>query len=1231
MYTTASEQFAVNKAKLPIERQRYPRLTRAERVGLLTLFELACILGNQDGEAWNRTLQPVIRDLYSTKWAFLEIVRKHVSRLKWKQAPVLDQWSAKVKQGTPAATESSPAPSRHPYTRFMFNPAKYQPAEVAKLTQVCEASYEGAYGLEYRDGTTEEWKIIEGLAEGSIACRKLPSFVQSIMDSSERIRLFNTIQAQVEGELVMTLQRHHYIRVCQHSTNGIIAAILESAELVRVNLPALHALISQTKQIVYDRVTKSNHFFFFTRETAVKHQRVAIPFRGGSYSLTNPHRPHQGIVWDRQRSSDGHQIRRQAEYTVYIRNLTRFHDIGKLMAFLRTNIQTPFEVEDMDTCTPTSRTSTVWKLTFQLAGCPTFLQGVVRIMWFGAILIVSHPNVGRRFQCLQCGNIGHPIARCSFSDAQLRGPGAIVVAEQDIAGLGDTARPFASLKELRDTVRARIAGHRLAQESLSTPDNMAPVPPTSTRLQDSDRESQRLPKPVDREEGILPPGVELQPEPREPQPWITHRAQKGRSLQRRANKTLTSIGKDTPRALVSEASGKHPTPTPRTAPLPAELSSEGVPSVVTGDTVSPAQPLLLPAEEQIRVAGLARGQPPQVQGHLLLSRQTKSRATLSKLMQASYAGPSEVAPPGPMLTQVPQTFAEALNSLGMREVVTPASGNCLAMAIVQGATGQDLAEQTSKLGQLTATLKTGIKEVGLLNIEDRIPHDIRVTILQNVNRAWTSMTRRESLNQLKWFFEDYASSPSDREAVVADNTWGGNDIIGLAAMFLRRNIYVLELDDTRANPWSCRQFGPEVLSIKAKSIASFTERPMDILQCLDAIRADIIDSAATPIVLRFWGRHYSAAVPSPATREEFATHHDALMVAQPSRHDADEPMSSTSQTEDLAPVCGGPQQLALVESDASNALVTTDRNYVDTYLAPTDVVTQPPRICDQARHLRKRTHVPAPDDRIQDGVALKNIHTGVLLKKGKPEEYALVQYLAVPNDPMGGPNQHWHVEWNRGSVRWPTTASVQCPLVESGTAIWAAVAAAEPLVLLNHVQSFRFPGELIDSLADSVVAQWTEEWRRDCLQDCLARYRTNCTVKATRAWLDQWKQQIIFLKGRKVAGNLGDNTDYWKRIRVEKYGNDDLFRLCDPIRRVIFSHHILCAHLYHVEIGELLSMVDTGAGSRSVMEAHVQLLKRDAQYKSCYKGGGTKADWASIARFFESAFEKPTVIEGIDY
>ncbi|CAH0513487.1 unnamed protein product [Peronospora belbahrii] len=186
------------------------------------------------------------------------------------------------------------------------------------------------------------------------------------------------------------------------------------------------------------------------KETAMKHQRVAIPFRGGSYSLTNPQRPHQGTVWDPRWATTAAAGKVYGLYS----QIYPFHVIGKLMAFLRSKIQTLFEVEDMDTCTPASRTPTVWKLTFQ----------------------------------------------------------------------GDTARPFTSLQELRDTVRVRIADHRLAQALPSTSDNQASASPPLSGLQDSNRE-QRIPKPVDREQGILPPGVDMQPEPREPQPWITHRAQ----------------------------------------------------------------------------------------------------------------------------------------------------------------------------------------------------------------------------------------------------------------------------------------------------------------------------------------------------------------------------------------------------------------------------------------------------------------------------------------------------------------------------------------------------------------------------------------------------------------------------------------------------------------------------------------------------------------------------------
>ncbi|TDH67641.1 hypothetical protein CCR75_000399 [Bremia lactucae] len=71
-----------------------------------------------------------------------------------------------------------------------------------------------------------------------------------------------------------------------------------------------------------------------------------------------------------------------------------------------------------------------------------------------------------------------------------------------------------------------------------------------------------------------------------------------------------------------------------------------------------------------------------------------------------------------MLTQTPQTNAEEIDSTGLRQVATPASGNSLAMEIVHGANGKGLAKPTSKLGQLTGTLEIGVMEVGLLSLGD---------------------------------------------------------------------------------------------------------------------------------------------------------------------------------------------------------------------------------------------------------------------------------------------------------------------------------------------------------------------------------------------------------------------------------------------------------------------------------------------------------------------------------
>lgn len=203
-----------------------------------------------------------------------------------------------------------------------------------------------------------------------------------------------------------------------------------------------------------------------------------MPFYGKLYRLQNAHRPEKGSVWQRQKGLNGLPHGRRVGYTVHLHNLTRFSDVGKIAAFLKKKIPTDFGMDDLDTHTPESRTSTIWRVTFKLAGCPTFLDGVVRLIWFGTTIIVKHPIVGHRLQCLQCGNLGHTLDRCSFTDAQLRGPGGIVVTEGDVRELEDLAKPFSTLEELKAMAAQRLQLQRkadLAAQQAVTPSEQMSV------------------------------------------------------------------------------------------------------------------------------------------------------------------------------------------------------------------------------------------------------------------------------------------------------------------------------------------------------------------------------------------------------------------------------------------------------------------------------------------------------------------------------------------------------------------------------------------------------------------------------------------------------------------------------------------------------------------------------------------------------------------------------------
>ncbi|KAE9338152.1 hypothetical protein PR003_g11649 [Phytophthora rubi] len=211
--------------------------------------------------------------------------------------------------------------------------------------------------------------------------------------------------------------------------------------------------------------------------------------------------------------------------------------------------------------------------------------------------------------------------------------------------------------------------------------------------------------------------------------------------------------------------------------------------------------------------------------------------------------------------------------LGIGEVTTPVTGNCMAMAVAQAAVDATLEGPDSALKSLTASIKRGIKYAGLLHLEDQMAHDHRVNALANVRRGWPTMTRSESATQMRWFLEDYANSPSSRSDIVSDDTWGGSDTLGMAAIFLQRDIFTLEYVEGPTTQWRCRKISPSTITKNGRVVETANEYPMSIEACLDEIQSAKIDNPKTPpLIVRYWGRHYSAFLHSgrPITLPDLA-------------------------------------------------------------------------------------------------------------------------------------------------------------------------------------------------------------------------------------------------------------------------------------------------------------------------------------------------------------------------
>lgn len=294
-----------------------------------------------------------------------------------------------------------------------------------------------------------------------MVCRKTPDFVRSVLDGQERLRLYRTIQVQVEGELVVQLRSWAAVKENRQQPRLLREDILMAATAVgnRVNLNEIQTMLNLPKTLSYNYVQRSIHVYFFDRATAKRFQDTLIPFKGIVDKPTNAHRYDTGSGWTSRRGRDGSRLAEDKEYVIDLFNIARVTDVGRLTAYFRKHLDVGFELENRDANIPSSPETVYWQLTIKSAESPEFLRGIVRLLWSERSLVLQHPYAKHRLQCYRCGTLGHTMTRCSYTAEQLEGSGCRVVKEKELVGLPDQALTFDSYVDIKGTADKRWELH----------------------------------------------------------------------------------------------------------------------------------------------------------------------------------------------------------------------------------------------------------------------------------------------------------------------------------------------------------------------------------------------------------------------------------------------------------------------------------------------------------------------------------------------------------------------------------------------------------------------------------------------------------------------------------------------------------------------------------------------------------------------------------------------------
>ncbi|KAE8994202.1 hypothetical protein PF005_g16099 [Phytophthora fragariae] len=219
LFANAHDKVAIDEERVPAVKHRYPKLRGDERALLTTFFTEVFVVSRGMFADWDRYATAATRDLYNTSWSFKKILESLIDKVKWAREQPMNMWVAKIKAAT--TNEITRNGTAKKYQTFMFNPAKFSRADIETLMRICEQPVAVTHGRALRAGTKDEWRILAGMAEGNIVCRRVPEFAKS-RSRFEGDHPAQSHHSNASGRRVsaaVTRQRNHQPQQTQHKSD----------------------------------------------------------------------------------------------------------------------------------------------------------------------------------------------------------------------------------------------------------------------------------------------------------------------------------------------------------------------------------------------------------------------------------------------------------------------------------------------------------------------------------------------------------------------------------------------------------------------------------------------------------------------------------------------------------------------------------------------------------------------------------------------------------------------------------------------------------------------------------------------------------------------------------------------------------------------------------------------------------------------------------------------------